>query len=251
MLSPSDTRIAASEHREVPMLCRPPNQCASGLERHGEVRNSRPSLFGLGRIGGRSYPSELTEEIVLAGRRVTLRPIHDRDQARYDDFLSRVEPEDLRFRFGSALGEVPRSELARMTDVDYDREMAFVAATQVDGGSWEIVGDVRSHADPYGSRSEFSIVVRSDVQRLGLGRALLRKLIAYCRARRVRLLYGLVAPSNAGMLGLARELGFEVDHVPGGGTVVVSIDLRRDPKPSLAQDRAVEGETESAKLRAS
>ena len=251
MLSRSETRDATPVHSEVPMLFRPRIQHTAQLENRAELRHARPWLHGLSRIGGHSYPSELAEEIVLAGRPMTLRPIHDDDRARYDEFLSQVEPEDLRYRFGRAMTKIPRSELARMTEVDYDREMAFVAAEQMDDGSWEIVGEVRAHADPYGSRSEFSIVVRSDVQRLGLGRALLSKLIAYCRARHLRVLYGLVAPSNAGMLGLARELGFDFDRVPGGRTVVVSLDLRRGPEPSLGHAAMVEEETESVELRAS
>lgn len=251
MLSRSELRDATPVHPEVPMLFRPCIQRTARLENRAELRNVRPWLRGLSRIGGHSYPSELAEEIVLAGRPMALRPIHEDDLARYAEFLSQVGPEDFRYRFGRAMTEMPRSELACMTDVDYGREMAFVAVGQIDEGRWEIVGEARAHADPYGSRSEFSIVVRSDVQRLGLGRALLMKLIAYCRARRVRLLYGLVAPSNAGMLGLARELGFDIDHVPGGRTVVVSLDLRHGPEPSLVHAAMVEEETESIELRAS
>jgi acetyltransferase len=85
---------------------------------------------------------------------------------------------------------------------------------------------------PYGASAEFAIVVRSDLQGLGLGRTLLEGLIEACQARGVERLYGLVAPSNSGMLALARSMGFDVEHVPGGTAVVVSLDLQARQSPS-------------------
>lgn len=158
---------------------------------------------------------------------VIVRPMRAGDAVLHRDFLARVDSGDLRLRFGRDLADVPHSELARLRAVDRAREIVFVATIPRAGGGCEIAGEVRARADPapYGARSEFAIVVRSDLQRLGLGRLLLERLIAECRPRKVQQLYGLVAASNAGMLALARRTGFDIDHVPGGGTVVVSLDL--------------------------
>lgn len=73
---------------------------------------------------------------------------------------------------------------------------------------------------------------------MGIGRALLEKLISHCSAEGVHLLYGLASPSDAGMLALARRLGFEIDRIPGGTTVVVSLELRRPPVRSRKQSKA-------------
>lgn len=157
---------------------------------------------------------------------LTLRSIRPEDRVRYEAFLQRVDAADLKFRFGRSFEDLAPEERARLICPDQEREVAFIVTAQLEGGSSEIVGEVRARADEYGERSEFAIVVRSDFQRLGVGRALLEELIAHCSAEGGHLLYGLVDPANVGMLALARRLGFEIDHVPGGVTVVVSLDLR-------------------------
>jgi acetyltransferase len=168
--------------------------------------------------------SASSEELIdLRGVRVTLRPIRADDAAMHDAFIAGLDPVDLRFRFGGRIAEVPHPERERMTKVDPDREITFVATVRRDDGDCEILGEVRARADPYGARAEFAIAVRSDRQRLGLGRVLLEKVVRFCRENGVRQLYGLVAPTNTGMLALARRLGFDVDHVPGGTTAVVSL----------------------------
>ena len=187
--------------------------------------------------------------IELAGLRVTLQPIRAEDEAQHDEFLARVDPDDLRFRFDREIGEVPRIELARMTQIDYEREIAFVATIPRDGCGSKIVGEVRASADVDGGRSEFTFIVRSDLQRRGLGRVLLEKLIDYCRERIVRLLYGLVASSNAGMRGFARRLRFKVDRGPGR-TAVVSLDLQRRPEASHGHAVCSREETDGDAVRA-
>jgi acetyltransferase len=170
-------------------------------------------------------------------RCLTLRPVRADDRAYYEDFLVGVNPVDLRLRFGGRLAESPRGLAARLAGVDREREIAIVATLSSRDGRFEIVGDARAHAEDYAAHSEFAMLVRSDLQRLGLGSALLEKLIGRCRERDVRLLYGLVSPSNAGMLALARRLGFEIDRVAGGRTVVVSLDLQPPPAISVPSRR--------------
>jgi acetyltransferase len=86
-------------------------------------------------------------------------------------------------------------------------------------------------AEPDGARAEFAIVVRSDFQGKGLGRALAEKMLRYCRGRGVGLLYGLVDASNARMLALAQRLGFEIERSSDGRTAVISLDVQRRPDP--------------------
>ena len=134
-------------------------------------------------------------------------------------------PQDLRFRFGNRIVEAPRSRLRRVTAVDHDREITIVAVTKTAAKTCAILGEIRLHDDVDGTRAEFAIAVRSDLQRQGLGRALLEKGIALCRERKLRLLYGLVDRSNTAMIALARRMGFDVDEVPAGATVVVTLAL--------------------------
>ncbi len=101
------------------------------------------------------------------------------------------------------------AQLARFTQIDYAREMAFVA---VRGGkeATELLGVARIVADPDNVRGEFAITVRSDLKGRGLGALLLHRLLEYCRASGLGEVWGMALPDNARMLALARAAGFEV-----------------------------------------
>ena len=98
-----------------------------------------------------------------------------------------------------------QSELARMTQSDDEREMAFIATLRRDNRRPETIGEARVSVDPDGTRAELAIVVRSDFQGRGLGRVLAEKIVRYCRKHGIGVLYGLVNASNSRMLGLARS----------------------------------------------
>ena len=157
--------------------------------------------------------------------RVTLRPLRREDAAAHRAFIAGLGSEDLRFRFGDRVRAMSQAELARIARVDPERERTIVATLASDDADVAIVGEVRILDDPDGASAEFAIAVRSDAQGLGLGRTLLERAITDCRARGLRVLYGLVDPANRGMLALAGRLGFDIDHVPGGSTVVVTRQL--------------------------
>lgn len=172
-----------------------------------------------------SRKSPMDDLINLDGMHVVVRHMRANDAPLHQEFIARLKPDHLRFRFGSRVDEVPHSKLHSMTRVDHEREATFVATMPTTNGNCKIIGEVRVQDDVDGAHAEFAIAVRSDLQRRGLGRILLEKAIAFCRERHVQLLYGLVDPSNAGMIALARRLGFDVDEGPAGAMVVVSLEL--------------------------
>jgi acetyltransferase len=171
------------------------------------------------------YPRELEEERQLRDLRVLLRPIRPEDAAAYAEFIARSDAQDLRLRFSTLVRRLPAKELARYSRIDYDREMAFVAVTP---GEAQILGEVRLYAYGDGESAEFALLVRSDMQRRGLGRALLEKAIAYARARGSATLIGQINADNQAMLALARRCGMEVDLAPGATLAVAHLDLRYD-----------------------
>ena len=120
-----------------------------------------------------------------------------------------MDPEDIRLRFFSSRRTLERSELARLTQIDYDREMAFLAVGGDDGT--ETLGVVRAVADPDNEEAEFAIIIRPDAQRRGLGQVLMRKMIGHLKQRGTRRMSGLVLRENRGMRELAQALGFTVD----------------------------------------
>lgn len=189
------------------------------------IRVSPAASRGAERLAIRPYPKELEEPIELGGRRVLLRPIRPEDGPRHRDFLERLDPEDSYLRFFHWLRHLPRSECARLTQIDYDREMAIVAEGAAAGGESEYLGEARMICDPDNMRAELGIVVRSDLKGTGLGTRLLDKIIRYGRSRGTGQLMAEVRAENARMLALARKFGFKTDRSLGGGVVRIALDL--------------------------
>jgi acetyltransferase len=178
------------------------------------------------RLAIRPYPQALEERAALRdGRPVTLRPVRPEDEPGHSAFVAALSPEDSRFRFFHYVRQMQHSELARLTQIDYDREMAFIATLPGARGE-ETVGVVRAVADPDNDTAEFSVVVRSDMKRQRLATLLLEKLVAYQRERGTRQLAGEVLAENAPMLALVRHFGGFVTAESGEeGVVRVTLPL--------------------------
>ena len=172
-------------------------------------------------VRARPYPRELEERVRLRDQEVLLRPVRPEDARAYAEFIGATDAPDLQFRFLSRPRRVSAQDLARFTQIDYDREMAFVAAAHQ-----EILGEGRLMVYPDGESAEFALLVRSDRQRGGIGEALLRKLIDYCRARGKHTLIGQMRSDNEAMIALAKRCGMEVELVPGGNLAIAHLDLR-------------------------
>jgi ribosomal protein S18 acetylase RimI-like enzyme len=180
---------------------------------------------GIGRLAIRPYPDGLEEQVRLrTGETVMLRPIRPEDEAAHAAFFGHLEQEDLRFRFFTVVKAPDHDTLARFTQIDYDREMCFIATRAKEGGA-ETLGVVRAIADPDNERAEYAIIVRSDMKGAGLGQSLMDKLIAYARARGTKVLWGEVLPNNDSMLDLAARLGFQVRPSVDGTTVRTELTL--------------------------
>jgi acetyltransferase len=179
------------------------------------------------RLAIRPYPEGLEEVVRLKdGSEVTLRPVRPEDEPAHSEFIQALSPEDSRFRFFHTVRSMPHSQLARLTQIDYDREMAFVAVRPRRPGGLETVGVVRTVADGANETAELSIVVRSDLKRRGLGSHLLRKAIAWCRSRGTHELAGDVLAENDSMLELARRFdGFSLAEPDEQGIVRISHPL--------------------------
>jgi acetyltransferase len=180
------------------------------------------------RLTIRPYPKELEETFeLMSGENVFVRPIRPEDEAEHYKFLSQLTPEDIRFRFFGQVGQLPHSQMARLTQIDYDREMAFIAKAHPGDVDSPTLGVVRTNFDPDNDHCEFAIVVRSDLKGQGMGHMLLKKMIEYCRRRGTGAIIGQILSDNAAMRQLARSLGFQESRVPGENVVAVRLELRR------------------------
>ncbi|MCO4203601.1 bifunctional acetate--CoA ligase family protein/GNAT family N-acetyltransferase [Aeromonas taiwanensis] len=172
----------------------------------------------------RPYPTELEEGAWLKDKsHVLLRPIRPEDEPAHKQFVKLVSDEDRYKRFFADVGELGHEELARMTQIDYDREMAFVAVGQDGPFSQQILGVVRAIASPDQSDAEFAILVRSDLKGLGLGKLMMEKIVRYAKERGIGQLSGMTMPSNRGMINLARRLGFKIDIQLEDGVVNMAL----------------------------
>ena len=191
------------------------------------IRVARPTGDRSRDLAIRPYPAELEEPFTLHnGLEVLLRPIRPEDEPEHREFLGRLTPEDIRFRFFGLVREFPHSEIARLTQIDYDREMAFIAsAPKADGSGSETLGVVRTVTDPDNETCEFAIIVRSDLKGQGLGYKLLEKMIGYCRARGTKTMTGQVMAGNHPMLDMVRALGFRVKRLEDEPVMETTLDL--------------------------
>ena len=181
---------------------------------------------GYRRFAVRPYPKELEHHEAWEGLDVLIRPIRPEDEAALGDLIASLDPGDSRMRFFGTMRALPRSQLARFTQIDYDREMALVAMERLADGGERSLGEVRVVTDPDNRVAEFAIVVRSDLKGKGLGRLLMQQAIDYQRARGTAELRGETFAENARMQGLARELGFRVEAGEDAGTVGLRLDLQ-------------------------
>ncbi len=154
---------------------------------------------------------------------VLLRPIRPEDEPLYRAFFQKVAPQDARLRFFQPMRNLSHEFVARMTQVDYAREIAFIAVSEMN----EMLGIARFASDPDYEHAEFGVLVRSDLKGRGLGRALMQHLIAYAQAEGLKQMSGYVLAENTGMLALAADLGFKsrwADSDPALRKVVLTLD---------------------------
>ncbi len=154
------------------------------------------------------YPAHFAHQATLSdGREILLRPIRPEDAELEQAFVRGLSEESRYLRFMRAIEELTPEMLVRFTQIDYDREMAFVALFEKDGQQEEI-GVARYSVEPDGESAEFAVVVADAWHGLGVGTLLLEALIESARQRGVRELIGEVLPRNRSMLALADRLGF-------------------------------------------
>jgi acetyltransferase len=166
------------------------------------------------------YPEHLAEPWSSHGQDFTIRPIRPEDAEAHAAMVRRVPAEDMRYRFFTAMREVAPEQMARLTQIDYEREMAFIAVRVRDQAT---VGVSRLVREMGTARGEFAIVVEPDAKGLGLAQHLMRRLIDWGRSVGLTEIVGTVLADNHPMIGFVRHLGFAVRHVQDEADVVEAV----------------------------
>jgi len=170
------------------------------------------------------FPRNLARAITRPnGKPFHVRPLQPQDAPILEEFGRHLSPDDMRLRFFCPRRGIDRQLAARLSQLDYDREMALVATPEET--SSEAMAIARFHADPDNTEAEFAVVVRSDLQDQGVGFALMTYLIEVATARKLRRLWGDILSDNTRMLALAKALGMGLAASGETGVVRAILDL--------------------------
>ena len=174
------------------------------------------------------YPHELIQYHQLNnGVNITIRPIRPEDAILEKDFHNRLSERTKYFRFMQALQELTPEMIVRFTQIDYDREMAFVAVTD-DANMPSELGVGRCLMNPDGNSVEFALVVADDCHCLGIGSKIMTTLMQTAKAKGISFFEGEVLVVNKAMLSLVTKLGFSIETIADDNEVVrVVKDLRQ------------------------
>ncbi len=197
------------------------------------IKIADTNLTGAARLAIRPYPEYLEEYISLpSGLNVLIRPIRPEDEKQHLRFMEKLSEYDLRMRFFGFVHHFTHSQMAHLTQIDYDREMAFIAINLTKGEDEnETIGEVRAYFDPDNTSAEFAIVVRTDLKMKGLGTILLDKMIRYCKMRGVKELMAYTLRDNKAMQALARKLGFSIKTDKNDPeTIILTLDIESLPR---------------------
>lgn len=184
------------------------------------------------------YPEQLRETVTLNGMEIEIRPIRGEDAPLITHFHTFLSEQSIRYRYFHHKAVLSPRELSQLSQINYDRQMAFIAVRRVEqaGGqqsgaagtaspSEEMLGVVRVWNDSDNIRTEFSIIVRDDLHGSGLGRRLMRKMIDYSRQVGTLVMEGTILSDNLPMRRLLTSLGFELRTNVEEGTVEATLKL--------------------------
>ncbi len=174
------------------------------------------------------YPQHLTTHWTLPdGTDVTIRAIKPEDADLEVNFVRKLSAETKYFRFMNTMRELPPAMVVRLTQIDYDREMAFVATVTENDEETEI-GVCRYAVNPDGESCEFAVVVADDWQHRGLARRLMGVLIETARNRGLVYMNGVFLANNDRMLRFVQSLGFVLSSDPDDSTVKLGVLALQD-----------------------
>ncbi|WP_319411196.1 acetate--CoA ligase family protein [uncultured Cohaesibacter sp.] len=164
------------------------------------------------RFAIKPYPNEWEQERELKDGSVAfIRPMRPEDEALFPAFFERVTDDDMRLRFFSSARSINHAFIARLTQIDYARSMAFIA---LDKESGEMIGSVRLMGDANHEKGEYAVMVRSDLKGLGLGWLLMKLILAYAEKDGFAEVEGEVLRSNQTMRQMCEALGFATQMDP-------------------------------------
>lgn len=167
-------------------------------------------------------PADVPESVVtlLDGSEVAIRVLRKEDAGLEREFIRNLSPESRWMRFLGQISEPGDALIRKLTELDYRRDMAFIALSREDGVE-RAIGVSRYSLASDGQSCECAVTVADAWQGKGLGTVLMRDLIDVARRRGIRSMFSIDANENERMRELARDLGFKRERDPGDATRVI------------------------------
>lgn len=174
---------------------------------------SQPSSFiPYSHLAIHPYPSHLISSCKLTGDiPIIIRPIRPEDAEIEQEFVQKLSPESKYFRFMEHLNKLTPEMLVRFTQIDYDREMVFIAIYEKNIKEMAI-GISRYIINPDEKSCEFTLVVADAWKNKGLGYQLLARLIETAKIKGLKEMVGFVLANNFSMLNLVESMGFFISN---------------------------------------
>jgi acetyltransferase len=166
-----------------------------------------------------------SEFITREGERIFMRPVRPGDAQQMIDLFSDLSPETIFMRFFSPLKRISRSMLVRLSQIDYDREIALCAFAG-DGDERKLIGVARIIFMPDGKTGEFAVVVADDWHGKSIGSVLLKQAMLSAKKYGLSVVTGLVLTNNAAMLAMGQKIGFRVARDPDSSEYRLTIALK-------------------------
>lgn len=194
-----------------------------------------PQATGYSHMAIHPYPTRLVQVMSFDDASPwTLRPIRPEDAQALQLFIRGLSDESRYMRFVSMLRELTPTMLSRYTRIDYDRELALIAAAQRPNPQHrgyprdEIIGFAHYLRNPDGRGAEYALVIGDAWQHRKLGQKLMRVLVQAAREQGLSYLEGVVLTGNRPMIRLMTWLGFKNDSFEEDPTMRrVWIDLTK------------------------
>lgn len=154
--------------------------------------------------------------------RVIRSPLNESEWDMIRTFVRRMERNDLRLRFGRPINLEDEATLKRVFAIQAGRS-DLTWSPDADGTAAGLL----HYAWVTPIEAEIALIVRSDLQRRGVGEALLRSVLARSLHCGLKILSGQILWENKAMLRLAKKVGFVPRRL---SSTIVDVELQFDSK---------------------
>jgi acetyltransferase len=138
------------------------------------------------------------------GLDLNVRPASPDDEQALADFFGEVSPQDLRFRFLSAMKQVTPGFAKQLVNIDHTQTENLLAFDDGD----RLVATAMIAAPAGTDDAEVAVAVRSDLKGLGIGWSMLDHARDYARSRGFKAVHSVQLSDDRAAIELEQEMGF-------------------------------------------